>query len=80
MAKRTKNYEELKPFIPDNENEENYAILTHYLQMEENPDREKKFYELIDKFGFSAYKLLQAEKFFATKNVRFFCFFNKKVA
>lgn len=27
------NYEELKPFVPQNENEENCALLTQYLLM-----------------------------------------------
>lgn len=72
MAKQTKNYEELKPFVPNNGETENYALLTHYLQMEDNQDKEKKFYELVEKYGFSAFQLAQAEKFFATKNVHFF--------
>lgn len=71
MAKQTKNYEELKPFIPQNDNEENYALLTHYLQIEDNTYKENKFNELVKKFDFSAFQLAQAEKFYATKNVRF---------
>jgi hypothetical protein len=71
MAKQPKNYEELKPFIPNNGNEENYALLTHYLQIENIKDKEKKFNELVNKFGFSAFQLAQAEKFYATKNVPF---------
>ena len=71
MAKQTKNYEELKPFIPQNGNEENYALLTHYLQMEDNTDKENKFNELVKKYGFSAFQVAQAEKFYATKNVPF---------
>ena len=73
MAKQTKNYEELKPFIPNNGNDENYALLTHYLQMEDTPDKENKFNELVNKYGFSGYKIAQAEKFYDKKVIPFKC-------
>ena len=73
MAKQIKNYEELKSFIPNNGNEENYALLTHYLQMEDTPDKENKFNELVNKYEFSGYKLAQAEKFYVKKVIPFKC-------
>ena len=73
MTKKIKNYEELKPFIPNNSNEENYALLTHYLQMEDSLDKEDKFNELVNKYGFSGYKIAQAEKFYDKKVFSFKC-------
>lgn len=68
--KQSKNYEELKPFIPENNYEENYALLTHYLMMPAGEDKTKKRNELIKKYEFEDEKLSEAEDFFATKNVR----------
>ena len=72
-AKQIKNYEELRTFIPNNGNEENYALLTHYLQMEDTPDKENKFNELMNKYGFSGYKIAQADKFYEKKVFPFKC-------
>ncbi len=66
-----KNYEELKPFIPKNSNEENYALLTHYLMMEENEQKTQKRIELIEKFDFEESKLTEVENFFKTKEIPF---------
>ena len=70
-SKTKKNYEELKPFIPQNGNEENYALLTHYLMMEEGESKKQKRLELENKFGFTFENLNDAENFFSTKNITF---------
>ena len=70
-SNRKKNYEELKPFIPKNNNEENYALLSHYLMMDEGEDKNKKRSELIESFGFSGENLCQAEQFFSSKDISF---------
>ncbi len=64
MAKKKKNYEKIKSFVPNNGDEKNYTLLTHYLQMEDSPDKENKFNELVNKYGFSGYKIAQAERWF----------------
>lgn len=70
---KDKNYKELDKYIPIGDNKEYYALLTHYLQIEdENKKREKKD-ELIKNFGFSEQNLSDAEDFFDKKNVRFKC-------
>ncbi len=70
-SNRKKNYEELKPFIPQNNNEENYALLSHYLMMGEGEDKNKKRSELIERFGFSEENLCQAEQFVSSKDISF---------
>ena len=40
--KPNKNYQELKAYIPDNDCEENYALLTHYLMMKDDTAKAKK--------------------------------------
>ena len=70
-SKTKKNYEELKPFIPQNGNEENYALLTHYLMMEDGEAKKQKRLELENKFGFTLENLNDAENFFSTKNITF---------
>lgn len=66
-----KNYEELKPFIPNNKNPENYALLSHYLIMTAGDGKSNKRKELIEKFEFTEESLLAAEKFFKTKKIIF---------
>lgn len=70
-SKTKKNYEELKPFIPQNGNEENYALLTHYLMMEDGEAKKQKRLELENKFDFTLENLNDAENFFSTKNITF---------
>ena len=41
MSKQSTSYEELEPFIPENNYEENYALLTHYLMMPAGEDKTK---------------------------------------
>lgn len=65
------NYYELNSYIPQNNNEENYALLTHYLMMTESDAKAKKRSELIDKFGFIDENLIKAEKLFAKKKINF---------
>ena len=36
------NYSELNPFIPENNNEENYALLTQYLLMRDSEEKKSK--------------------------------------
>ena len=79
MAKQTKNYEELKPFVPNNGNEENYALLTHYLQMEDTTDKENKFNELVNKHGFSGYKISQAERWYVKEEYYNRYFFKREI-
>ena len=62
MAKLIKNYEELKPFIPNNGNEKDISLLLDYLKMGDSAEKENRFNELVDKYGFSGYKISQAEK------------------
>ena len=65
------NHSELDPFIPENNNEENYALLTQYLLMRDSDEKKSKKQELINKFYFSESSLKQAEDFFQTKNIPF---------
>lgn len=65
------NYEELKSYIPQNGNEENYALLTHYLMMRNTEQKKLKRSELINNFEFTDEKLLQAEKLFQNKTIPF---------
>ena len=70
-SKIKRNYEELKSFIPQNGNEENYALLSHYLMMDKGEAKSKKRSELEKQFGFTPENLNDAEKFFSTKNITF---------
>ncbi len=71
-SSRTKrNYEELKPFIPQNGNKENYALLSHYLMMDEGETKNIKRSELIETFEFSEENLYLAEQFFSSKEITF---------
>ena len=70
-SKTKRNYEELKSFIPQNGNEENYALLSHYLMMDKGEAKSKKRSELEKQFGFTPENLNDAEKFFSTKNITF---------
>ena len=64
MTKQIKNYKELKYFVPNNGNEKTITLLANYLKMEDSPAKEKKFNELVKNYGFSGYKIAQAEKCF----------------
>ena len=70
-SRNKKNYEELKQFIPQNNNEENYALLTHYLMMKDSEAKLTKRQELIEKFSFEDSKLSEVEKFFKVKEIPF---------
>ena len=65
------NFEELKTYIPQNGNEENYALLTHYLMMRNGDAKNAKRIELLQKFNFEEEKLNSAENFFSNKNLTF---------
>jgi len=71
MSKSNVNYEELKSYIPQNDNEENYALLTHYLMMNESNEKANKRAELIKQFDFTDEAIQKAEKFFAKKKIPF---------
>ena len=71
QGKKLVNYSELDPFIRENNNEENYALLTQYLLMRDSDEKKSKKQELINKFYFSESSLKQAEDFFQTKNIPF---------
>lgn len=60
-AKQTKNYESLKPFIPAKGTEKDITLLEDYLKMVDSPAKERKYNDLVDKHGFSGYKIAQAE-------------------
>lgn len=70
-SRTKKNYEELKSYIPQNGNEENYALLSHYLMMDEGEAKNRKRNELKEVFGFSDEKLSEAESFFSKKDITF---------
>lgn len=65
------NYEELKPYIPQNGNEENYALLTHFLMMRDGNLKEGKRNDLIQHFGFEKDKLNMAEDLYTRKEIPF---------
>ena len=67
------NYKELDKYLPVGGNEEYYALLTHFLQMENGDKKQEKKDELIKKFGFTEQSLSEAKDFFDKKNVRFKC-------
>ncbi len=73
MAKKVANYEELKYFVPENDYEENYALLTHYLEMSDGGEKINKRNELVSKYHFDIKKLNDAHEFISKKNVHFFC-------
>lgn len=70
---KDKNYKELDKYLPAGGNEEYYALLTHFLQMENGDKKQEKKDELIKKFGFTEQSLSEAKDFFDKKNVRFKC-------
>lgn len=72
---KDKNYKELDKYLPVGGNEEYYALLTHFLQMENGDKKQEKKDELIKKFGFTEQSLSEAKDFFDKKNVRFKCGF-----
>lgn len=65
------NYEELNPYIPQNDNDENYALLTHFLMMQDGNLKEEKRNDLIQRFGFEEDKLHMAEEFYIRKEISF---------
>lgn len=65
------NYEELKSFLPKNDNEENYALLTHYLMIEDENTKSSKRKELVEKYDFTDERLSKAEDFFSSKEIPF---------
>ena len=73
-----KNYEELKPYIPSNGNEENYALLTQYLLLQDLETKKLKNQELIQNYGFQNEQLTKAETFFSLKKIQFPCIENPK--
>ncbi len=70
-GKKLVNYSELNPFIPENNNEENYALLTQYLLIRDSDEKKCKKQELIRNFDFTELNLQKAEDFFQTKNIPF---------
>ncbi len=73
MAKKLVNYEELKKFIPNNAYVENYALLTHYLEMLDGDVKVNKRNELVSKYHFDLENLNTADEFISNKNVPFYC-------
>jgi len=71
MSNTKVNYEELNPYIPQNGNEENYALLTHFLMMQDGNLKEEKRNDLIQRFGFEEDKLHMAEEFYRRKEIPF---------
>ncbi|MBO4640038.1 MAG: DNA (cytosine-5-)-methyltransferase [Treponema sp.] len=71
MPTKKMNYEELSPYIPQNGNEENYALLTHFLMMRDGNQKEEKRNDLIQHFGFEEDKLHLAENFYNRKEIPF---------
>lgn len=71
MSVQKINYEELNPYIPQNDNEENYALLTHFLMMQDGNLKEEKRNDLIQHFGFEEDKLNLAEDFYRRKEIPF---------
>lgn len=70
-VKKHINYGELFEFIPDNENEENYALLTHYLMMDNGEQKQERKKVLIKKYGFNEEAIKNAETFYKTKKIPF---------
>ncbi len=71
MSAQKTNYTELAQYIPQNGNEENYALLTHYLMMREGESKNAKRTELIQQFGFEEEKLASAEELYRGKHIPF---------
>ena len=71
MSAQKTNYSELAPYIPQNGNEENYALLTHYLMMRDGEAKNAKRTELIQQFGFEEEKLDSAEELYRDKHIPF---------
>lgn len=71
MSSQKTNYSELTQYIPQNGNEENYALLTHYLMMRDGETKNEKRTELIQQFGFEEEKLASAEELYRGKLIPF---------
>lgn len=71
MSAQKTNYSELAQYIPQNGNEENYALLTHYLMMRDGEAKNAKRKELIQQFGFEEEKLDSAEELYRGKHIPF---------
>ena len=71
MSAQKTNYSELAQYIPQNGNEENYALLTHYLMMRDGEAKNAKRTELIRQFGFEEEKLDSAEELYRGKHIPF---------
>ena len=71
MSAQKTNYSELAQYIPQNGNEENYALLTHYLMMRDGESKNAKRTELIQQFGFEEEKLASAEELYRGKHIPF---------
>ena len=71
MSAQKTNYSELAQYIPQNGNEENYALLTHYLMMRDGEVKNAKRTELIQQFGFEEEKLDSAEELYRGKHISF---------
>lgn len=71
MSAQKTNYSELAQYIPQNGNEENYALLTHYLMMRDGEAKNAKRTELIQQFGFEEEKLDSAEELYRGKHIPF---------
>lgn len=71
MSSQKTNYSELTQYIPQNGNEENYALLTHYLMMRDGEAKNAKRTELIQQFGFEEEKLDSAEELYRGKHIPF---------
>lgn len=71
MPTKKINYEELNPYIPQNDNDENYALLTHFLMMQDGNLKKEKRNDLIQRFGFEEDKLHMAEEFYRRKEIPF---------
>ena len=71
MSTTKMNYEELKSYIPQNGNEENYALLTHYLMMRNGESKNAKKNELIQEFFFEEDKIIAAEELYRTRAIPF---------
>lgn len=71
MSAQKTNYSELAQYIPQNGNEENYALLTHYLMMRDGEAKNAKRMKLIQQFGFEEEKLDSAEELYRGKHIPF---------
>ncbi len=71
MSNTKVNYEELNPYIPQNDNDENYALLTHFLMMRDGNLKEGKRNDLIQHFGFEEDRLNMAEDLYTRKEIPF---------